>query len=88
MTPFDAALSTLSHSGERRLLLLTGSVEWVTVQAEAFWQTDALWLGMGPAVCRPVAINKAQKLLGREYRHVIFNGYSGLHPDMLAACAG
>lgn len=88
MTPFDAALSTLSHSGERRLLLLTGSAEWVASQAEAFWQTDALWLGMGPAVCQPGAINKAQQLLGREYRHVIFNGYSGLHPDMLAACAG
>lgn len=88
MTPFDAALSTLSHSGERRLLLLTGSVEWATTQAEAFWQTDALWLGMGPSACQPVAIYKAQQLLGREYHHVIVNGYSGLHPDMLAACAG
>lgn len=88
MTPFDAALSTLSHSGERRLLLLTGSVEWATMQAESFWQADTLWLGIGPVACQPVAINRAQQLLGLEYHHVIFNGYSGLHPDMLAACAG
>ena len=88
MTPFDATLSTLSQAGERRLLLVTGSVEWATAQAEAFWQSDALWLGWGPAACQHVAINKAQQLLGQEYRHVIFNGYSGLHPDMLAACAG
>jgi len=88
VTPFDAALSTLSHSGERRLLLLTGSMEWTSAQAETFWQTDVLWLGMGPIACQPVAINKAQQLLGQEYSHVIFNGYSGIHPDMLAACAG
>ncbi len=88
MTPFDAALSALSHSGERRLLLLTGSIEWTAQQAANFWRPDGLWLGLGPKLYQPVNINKAQQLLGQEYSAVIFNGYSGLHPDMLAACTG
>ncbi len=84
----DHDLEALRHAGERRLLLLTGTESWTIAQASALRQPTDLWLGHGPQPCDPVAITKAQQLLGHEYRHVIFNGFSGLHPDMLAACSG
>ena len=84
----DCALEPLRHSGERRLLLLTGTEEWVCAQAASLWQPTDLWLGSGPQACQPMAITKAQQLLGHEYRRVIFNGYAGLHPDGFAACSG
>ena len=84
----DCALEPLRHSGERRLLLLTGTEEWVCAQAASLWQPTDLWVGSGPQACQPMAITKAQQLLGHEYRRVIFNGYAGLHPDGFAACSG
>lgn len=84
----DHDLEVLRHAGERRLLLITGSESWTIAQAAALWQPADLWLGHGPQSSVPMAIHKAQQLLGHEYRHVIFNGFSGLHPDMLAACSG
>ena len=84
----DRALELLRHSGERRLLLITGSEDWVCAQATSLWQPTDLWLGPGPQACQPLAINKTRQLLGHEYRRVIFNGYAGLHPDMFAACSG
>lgn len=84
----DHDLEALRHAGERRLLLLTGTESWTITQAAMFWLPADLWLGHGPQPCDPIAINKAQQLLGHEYRHVIFNGFAGLHPDMLAACSG
>ncbi len=84
----DLGLEALRLAGERRLLLITGAESWTIDQAAMFWQSTDLWLGHGPQTNDPLAINKAQQLLGHEYRHVIFNGFSGFHPDMLAACSG
>ena len=84
----DCALEPLRHSGERRLLLITGREAWGCAQATSLWQPTDLWLGPGPQACQPMAITKAQQLLGHEYRRVIYNGYAGLHPDRFAACSG
>ena len=83
-----APLEQLNMSGERRLLLITGDAEWCNQQALTLWQESTLWLGDGPDACSPQPLKQAQHQLGREFNRVVFNGYSGLHPDMLGACAG
>ena len=81
-------LQQLKTSGERRLLLITGDASWCSEQARSLWQEPSLWLGDGPVECAPQPLKQAQQRLGTEYAQVIFNGYSGVHPDMLGACAG
>ena len=81
-------LEQLHSSGERRLLLITGEALWCCQQAQSLWQEHGLWLGDGPEACRPHPQKQAQQRLGSEYSRVVFNGYSGVHPDMLGACGG
>ncbi|GAA4494068.1 tRNA(Met) cytidine acetyltransferase TmcA [Pseudaeromonas paramecii] len=83
-----AWLERLATSGERRLLLLTGSHAWCQDRLTELLPSNTLWLGSGPAAFAPQAMDKPAHWLGQEYSHVVLNGFDGLHPDALGAVAG
>lgn len=83
-----AWLAALQKSGERRCLLLTGAESWCQQQARHYWSTGSLWIGEGPAECQPIPASKALQWLGQEMPTLVYNGFSGLHPDMLGASSG
>ena len=84
----DTALQRLKESGDRRLLLIAGPQAWSQQQAASLWTPQSLWLGEGDESVSPCLITHATRFLGQEFEQVIFNGFSGLHPDMLAAASG
>ncbi len=90
-TPLHHALNQLRHTGERRLLLLTGEPAWGLATANQLLPADALWLGEGAPPEQTRVLGRADKLLqclGQEFDMVVMNGFSGLHPDRLGAAGG
>lgn len=86
----------LRLSGERRLFILAGEQDWAMEQALSLSVPSTLWLGEHPQYPTPhltatpsfTPINKFKTVLGQEYQAVVFNAFSGLHPDALGAVAG
>lgn len=87
-TPWSAWRHALADNGERRLLVLAGSQDWAIDTARQLAGNQGLWLGDGPEDSHPIAASKVSRYLGREYPHLVFNGYSGLHPDAFGAALG
>ncbi|MFM4720163.1 tRNA(Met) cytidine acetyltransferase TmcA [Aeromonas bivalvium] len=78
----------LRAAGERRLVWLEGS-ESETMAAALGWLCgDIFWLGEGPAEYAPQPAAKALRRLGQECDTLVFNGFSGFHPDAFGALAG
>ncbi|MBJ3815114.1 tRNA(Met) cytidine acetyltransferase [Shimwellia pseudoproteus] len=86
-----ATAQTMAHSGCRRLLVVSGEPDW---SLHCVGQLiDALagdWLWMGPApqrgyYCPP---RQMRSVLGREFRHGVFDARSGLDVEALAAMSG
>ncbi|WP_298723526.1 GNAT family N-acetyltransferase [uncultured Oceanisphaera sp.] len=91
MTEWAHWRQQLRHNGERRLLVLSGSEAWCMSQAGRLVNDadgNGLWLGQAPAGQAFCATGKFQSALGREYHHLVFNAYSGLHPDAFGATLG
>lgn len=84
----DHCMHRLRLVGERRLLLVTGQMQECLQEAGSLWQSGYLWLGDGPDHVEPQRSRQAMAWLGQEYPVVIFNGFSGLHPDILGAVGG
>ena len=78
----------LLRRGERRLLWLTGSEAACQQNAAALWIRDGLWLGAGPEMVTPQAMQQTMPWLGQEYPLVVLNAFSGLSPDLLGAVGG
>lgn len=79
----------LLQAGIRRLLVISGETDWVGVQAKALRQQDrGDWLWVGGAEPESMASGKMRALLGREYRHAIFDARSGLDVEALAMLTG
>lgn len=88
--------SRLEHRGHRHLVLITGSRQACLqraskILAQLNLQTG-LWTG-DPAVCpdkrlRTVAAGQGRDWLGREVSTLVWDGWSGLPPDSLAAFLG
>lgn len=90
----------LRLSGERRLFILAGEQNWAMQQALSLTEPGTLWLGEHPdcstsqhtatPLFTPIftPINKFKTVLGQEYQAVVFNAFSGLHPDALGAVVG
>lgn len=82
----------LALCGERRLLVLAGSEHWAIDQAKQLVNTQAhnltLWLGDAHDAHLTTPQNKFKTVLGKEYNVVVFNAFSGLHPDALGAVSG
>ncbi|WMC11351.1 GNAT family N-acetyltransferase [Oceanimonas pelagia] len=92
MTDWPGFRRCLLHLGERRLLVLAGSADWTQARAQRLLAGDpastTLWLGDAPADVSHCPMGKYHTALGREYRNLVFNAYSGLHPDALGAAGG
>lgn len=85
----QAIVEQLHHTGYRRLLVLSGTHEWVTSQLEEFQDFLAGdWLCLSPELPNSIPPEKAQLLLGREFVHGIFDARKGLHSEALAILAG
>lgn len=91
LTEWQAWRQQLQLNGERRLLVLAGSQTWAINQARQLGSdlhARQLWLGQADAEQPGLPINKYQTALGQEYDSLVFNAFSGLHPDALGAAAG
>nr|WP_314520804.1 GNAT family N-acetyltransferase [uncultured Lelliottia sp.] len=88
---FEQLAAQLQQEGHRRLLVLSGSDTWS--QTHALMLRDALsgdwlWVGNDAPVephCAPQAL---KNLLGREYRHAIFDARCGFDVAAFAALSG
>ncbi|MGO5000061.1 tRNA(Met) cytidine acetyltransferase TmcA [Oceanisphaera sp. W20_SRM_FM3] len=76
--------------GERRLFVLAGEHEWAITHAKLLTQSqpDTLWLGQADSVTPTTPLSKFKTRLGQEVGALVFNAFSGLHPDALGAVAG
>ncbi|WP_404972875.1 tRNA(Met) cytidine acetyltransferase TmcA [Aeromonas sp. BIGb0445] len=78
----------LSRVGERRLVWLEGSEAETQAAAQAWLSGDIFWLGEGPSQYAPLPAAKALQRLGQECDTLVFNSFSGFHPDAFGALAG
>ena len=81
------------RNGQRRLLVLSGSVYWCREQVQkAIVELDnrqALYIGDGSMVgINVLAANKSKQWLGRELDFLIFDGHSGFDVDAFGAISG
>lgn len=91
VTLFEQWVAQLQREGHRQLLVLSGSEAWS--QAQSLTLRDALsgdwlWVGNDAPVepkCAPQAL---KNLLGREYRHAIFDARYGFDVAAFAALSG
>jgi len=90
MSPAEvkALRQTLAHAGERRLIWLEGDEADCIARAEPLLDGAIFWLGEGPAHHGPVPAAKALQRLGQECDTLVFNAFSGFHPDAFGALAG
>jgi tRNA(Met) cytidine acetyltransferase len=85
---------------QRRLLLLEGEANWTLATAQALvaallaetplrrsYPPDPCWIGRGPAK-QALSARQVLGLLGGERELIIYDLFSGLDPDALAAAAG
>ncbi|WP_312241948.1 tRNA(Met) cytidine acetyltransferase TmcA domain-containing protein, partial [Pantoea sp.] len=83
----------MQHAGVRRLCVISGESAWCLTQASAWraalsgdWITISDDVSQFPAPhCAPSAL---RNLLGREFRHAIFDARSAFHAEAFAALAG
>ena len=78
----------LAHNGERRLIWLEDDEADCIARAEALLGEAVFWLGDGPAQYSPLPATKALQRLGQECDTLVFNAFSGFHPDAFGALAG
>ncbi len=90
--PWRQATARMRRAGVRRLLVVSGDAGWCLAQAQMLrgrLPGDWLWVGAPqagwPRYCPPAAL---RTLLGREFRHAVFDARRGLAVDALAALAG
>lgn len=90
-TALNALTEQMAREGIRRLLIISGEGAWPQEQAFALRSTlpgDWLWVGAtAPAepCCTPQAL---QTLLGREFRHAVFDARQGFDAAAFAALSG
>ncbi|RRJ82376.1 tRNA(Met) cytidine acetyltransferase TmcA [Aestuariirhabdus litorea] len=90
--------SQAAATRQRRLLVLSGGREWGQAQARLLCQhlladnrsPRACWVGTGETLPEATRIAPTQSgaLLGSEWALLVFDGWSGLHPDALGAACG
>ena len=86
-----AYLETLNNNRHRQLLLLTGSQDWTTLQANRLIEQLQ---GRRCVISRNKDLLDANwpehnhQILGQEYQVGIYDGYQGISPDKLASLAG
>ncbi|PJG57940.1 tRNA(Met) cytidine acetyltransferase TmcA [Aeromonas cavernicola] len=83
-----ALRQALASVGERRLVWLEGEEADCVARAQLLLGQTIFWVGQGPARYAPYPAAKALQRLGQECDTLVFNGFSGLHPDAFGALAG
>ncbi|WP_228350975.1 MULTISPECIES: tRNA(Met) cytidine acetyltransferase TmcA [Limnobaculum] len=87
-------LSQMQQYGVRRLLILSGEVEWCRQQALGFtrqYSGDWLWIADSSLSDYPHLQRKpeaVQNLLGSEFHHAVFDATEGLNAEALIAVSG
>ena len=84
MVAFDQLISQLERTGQRRLVVLSGDAQWSLAQAGALRDTlsgDWVWLDENPS-------RETGGLLGREFRHAVFDARTGFDVSAFAALSG
>jgi len=84
MVAFDQLISQLERTGQRRLVVLSGDAQWSLAQAGALRDTlsgDWVWLDENPS-------REISGLLGREFRHAVFDARAGFDVSAFAALSG
>lgn len=84
MASFEQLISELERTGQRRLVVLSGDEQWTLSQAVALRETlpgDWVWLDEQPS-------KAISSLLGREFRHAIFDACTGFDVSAFAALSG
>ena len=84
----DLLRQALARTGERRLIWLEGIEADCITRAEPLLGEAVFWLGYGPACHGPLPAAKALQRLGQECDTLVFNAFSGFHPDAFGALAG
>lgn len=90
-TALTALTAQMTREGIRRLLVLSGEASWCHEQAQCLRDTlpgDWLWVSPDASVepnCTPLAL---QTLLGREFRHAVFDALTGFDAAAFAALSG
>ncbi|MFM5228487.1 tRNA(Met) cytidine acetyltransferase TmcA [Aeromonas media] len=84
----DLLRQALAHAGERRLIWLEGIEADCITRAEPLLGEMVFWLGDGPEHHGPLPAAKALQRLGQECDTLVFNAFSGFHPDAFGALAG
>ncbi|EOD56074.1 tRNA(Met) cytidine acetyltransferase TmcA [Aeromonas molluscorum] len=83
-----ALRQALRRAGERRLVWLEGAETETLAAAQTWLSGDIFWLGEGPPQYAPLPAAKALQRLGQECDTLVFNSFSGFHPDAFGALAG
>ncbi len=82
----------MRRTGVRRICIISGDAGWVSQSAEALRRSlagDWLTVSSDPETLSPCIPPAAvRQLLGREFRHAIFDARSGFHAEALATVAG
>ncbi len=78
----------LARAGERRLIWLEGEEAECIARAQSLLGETVFWLGAGPVCYAPQPAAKALQRLGQECDTLVFNAFSGFHPDAFGALAG
>ncbi|PAN76612.1 tRNA cytosine(34) acetyltransferase TmcA [Enterobacter cloacae] len=84
MLRFEQLISELERTGHRRLVVLSGDAQWSLAQAEALRGAlpgDWVWLNEHPS-------KAISSLLGREFRHAVFDACCGFDVAAFAALSG
>lgn len=84
--------SAARHAHQRRLIVVSGSVDWCRSQAAAILaaeQGETLWIGQeGPGGTRCLSAEHCRRVLGRELDLLVFDAYCGFDPDAFGATLG
>ncbi|CAH9062755.1 tRNA(Met) cytidine acetyltransferase TmcA [Pseudoalteromonas holothuriae] len=84
-------LTELARNRHRQLLLLCGEHEWAIKQLNELFDlsdSDRLLLSKHPALEHACWLEHLHQILGQEFALAIYDGYSGIEPNKLAALSG
>ncbi|MDU1106997.1 MAG: tRNA cytosine(34) acetyltransferase TmcA, partial [Enterobacter sp.] len=84
MLEFEQLIGELERTGHRRLVVLSGEAQWTLTQALAL--RDALpgdWVRLDEHPSKAIS-----GLLGREFRHAVFDASAGFDVAAFAALSG
>lgn len=79
----------LADARHRQLVLITGSEKWCYALLNSVISSDdCMVLSTHAAFENAHWPTHIHQILGQEFKHALYDGFSGLHPDKLAALAG